>query len=216
MYTPRLGERDRWTATGPVRLCWGRDMTHRLNCTNSWVELVRFWEETDWPESCKVEIVDGVVTVAPLASFRHGYITSEVTRSLCDVVPEDWYVFHRQATVVPSRRGLYIPDVVVFPKPAGRGSDYFVPAAAAELAVEITSEFNAHQDRISKAAGYAQAGVPLYLLIDSWDPGGPTATLYGEPNGDVYRVLHAVKFGEEITLPDPFNLTIETSTFPVS
>ncbi|GGV78222.1 hypothetical protein GCM10010228_46230 [Streptomyces massasporeus] len=64
-----------------------------------------------------------------------------------------------------------------------------------------------------RAAGYAQAGVPLYLLIDGWAPGGPTITLYGEPQRDVYRVLDAGKFGELITLPEPFGLDLDTGEF---
>jgi len=117
---------------------------------------------------------------------------------------------------VPSRDGLYMPDLAVAPREALRVEKRnYVPAAAAELVVEITSKSNASNDRIKKAAGYAQAGVPLYLLIDSWAPGGPTITLYGEPQGDVYRVLRAGKFGDEFMLPEPFNLELDTSEFPV-
>lgn len=81
--------------------------------------------------------------------------------------------------------------------------------------MEITSKSNASNDRIKKAAGYAQAGVPLYLLIDNWAPGGPTITLFGEPTGDVYRVLRAGKFGDQIELPEPFDLSLDTGEFPV-
>jgi len=58
------------------------------------------------------------------------------------------------------------------------------------------------------------AGIPLYLLVDRWAPGGPTATLYGEPKGDVYTVLSAVEFGDPIKLPEPFGLTLDTGEFP--
>lgn len=80
--------------------------------------------------------------------------------------------------------------------------------------VEITSRSNAINDRMKKTAGCAQAGVPLYLLIDGWAPAGPTITFYGEPHGDVYRVLRAGKFGEPILLPEPFHLELETDEFP--
>ncbi len=55
----------------------------------------------------------------------------------------------------------------------------------------------------------------LCLLVDRWAPRGPTATLYWEPKGEVYRVLSAVKFGDPLKLPDPFDVTIDTSEFPV-
>ena len=79
----------------------------------------------------------------------------------------------------------------------------------------MTSKSSARHDRVSKPAAYATAGIPLYLLVDRWAPGGPTVTLYGEPKDDVYRVLHAVKFGDPIKLPAPFDVTIDTGEFPV-
>jgi Uma2 family endonuclease len=117
---------------------------------------------------------------------------------------------------VPSRDGPYIPDIAVAPRQALRAEEgNYVPAAAAELIVEIPSKSNAINDRLKKTAGYAQAGVPLCFLIDGWAPGGPTVTLYGEPKKEVYRVLQAGKFGDPVTLPEPFDRTLDTSLFPV-
>ncbi|WP_229899008.1 Uma2 family endonuclease, partial [Streptomyces capoamus] len=116
---------------------------------------------------------------------------------------------------VPSRLGMLIPDLLVAPVRECAESDSHIPAALAELVVEVTSKSNAGHDRVSKPAAYATAGIPLYLLVDRWAPGGPTVTLYGEPKGDVYRVLRAVKFGDPVELPEPFGVTIDTSEFPV-
>ncbi|WP_066945963.1 Uma2 family endonuclease [Streptomyces lushanensis] len=182
---------------------------------HEWDDLVRLWEETDAPEGSKVEIIEGIVTVSPSPANKHNKIAAKVQRSLYRVLPEDWNVCQTLGVAVPSRLGLYIPDLVVVADTALDEPGNFVPATAAELVVEITSKSNASHDRITKTASYAQAGIPLYLLIDAWAPGGPTVTLYGEPTGDVYRVHQAVKFGEDIVLPDPFGLTIETAAFPV-
>ncbi|MEV5984438.1 Uma2 family endonuclease [Streptomyces sp. NPDC052051] len=189
---------------------------HSTASGHEWDGLVRIWQETDAPEGCKVEIIEGIVTVAPPPSNDHNDIADLVHRELYQVIPRSWGVYQTLGAAVPSRGGLYIPDIAVVPKEAVRAvKSYCVPAAAAELVVEITSKSNASNDRIKKAAGYAQAGVPLYLLIDQWAPGGPTITLYGEPQGDVYRVLSAVKFGDPIKLPAPFDLVIDTEEFPV-
>jgi Uma2 family endonuclease len=201
-------------------------VTHRLETAMSalavepepnqgWDDLVRLWEESEWPEGCKVEIIEGIVTVSPAPANNHNVIAVMVQRRLYSVIPEAWDVFQTLAVAVPSRLGLYIPDLVVAPLAEVEGPGNYVPADTAELVVEITSQSNANHDRISKPVGYAAAGVPLYLLIDRWAPGGPTVTLYGEPNGNVYRVLHAGKFGDEIRLPEPFGLTLDTSIFPV-
>ncbi|PSJ27047.1 restriction endonuclease [Streptosporangium nondiastaticum] len=182
-----------------------------------WEELVRIWQETDAPEGCKVEIIEGIITVSPAPAIDHNDIADIIQRRLYQVIPEDWGIYQTLGTSVPSRSGLFIPDIAVVPKAVLRvESDNFVPAAGAELIVEITSKTNANHDRIKKAAGYARAMVPLYLLVDRWAPGGPTITLYGEPKDDVYRVLHAGKFGEDVDLPEPFDLTIMTAAFPVT
>ncbi|KRC95731.1 MULTISPECIES: Uma2 family endonuclease [unclassified Streptomyces] len=182
---------------------------------HEWDGLVRIWQETDAPEGCKVEIIEGIVTVAPPPSNAHNDIADQVQRELYRVIPREWGIYQSLGTAVPSRVGLYIPDIAVAPKEVLRTeAGNCVPASEAELIVEITSKANASNDRIRKAAGYAQAGVPLYLLIDSWAPGGPTVTLYGEPQGDVYRVLRAGKFGDTVELPEPFGLKLDTADFP--
>ncbi|MEU4080299.1 MULTISPECIES: Uma2 family endonuclease [Streptomyces] len=181
-----------------------------------WDELVRFWEESDWPEGSKVEIIDGIIVVTPPPAAPHNRIAEKVHRRLYTVVPDDWGVYQTLGVSHPSRGRLYVPDLVVMPESAVaelEGSES-APLTAAELIVEITSLSNASYDRMNKAAAYAEAQVPLYLLIDRFAPAGPTVTLYGEPKGDVYQELQRGKFGEEIHIPAPFDLTIDTSNFP--
>ncbi|NLU72285.1 Uma2 family endonuclease [Streptomyces sp. HNM0575] len=179
-----------------------------------WNGLVQVWEQTDGPEGSKVEIIEGIVTVSPLPANSHNSIANLVQRRLYTVIPEDWGIYQTLGVAVPSRSGLFIPDLVVVPEAVLNGPGNYIPAAAAELVVEITSPSNAGHDRLSKPSAYAQAGVPLYLLVDGHAPGGPTVTLYGEPVGDVYRVHTAVKTGEVIRLPGPFQLTLDTAGFP--
>ncbi|MDT0573867.1 Uma2 family endonuclease [Streptomyces sp. DSM 3412] len=180
----------------------------------SWDDLVRFWEEMEWPEGSKVEIIEGIITVSPAPAYRHNVIAERIQRRLYSVIPEDWGIFQTLAIAVPSRLGMLMPDLVVVPAWEDTDTDTHIPAALAELGVEVTSRSNARHDRVSKLAAYATAGIPLYLLVDRWGPDGPTATLYGEPKGSVYRPLSTVKFGEAIEIPAPFDVTIDTSVFP--
>ncbi|MDF3291160.1 Uma2 family endonuclease [Streptomyces silvisoli] len=179
-----------------------------------WDDLVRIWEETDVPEGCKVEIIKGQLVVTPPPANFHNSIASRLQRMLLTVIPEDWGVFQTLGVAVPSHSGLFVPDLAVAPESVVDVPGNFIMAGETELIAEITSKSNAEQDRVVKPAGYAQAGVPLYLLIDRWAPGGPTITLFGESNDGVYRTLQATKFGEKIHLPAPFDLTIDTSVFP--
>ncbi|MFD8812201.1 Uma2 family endonuclease [Streptomyces sp. NPDC059627] len=180
----------------------------------NWDDLVRYWEEMEWPEGSKVEIIEGIITVSPAPAYRHNDIAERIQRRLYSVIPEDWGVYQTLSIAVPSCLGMFIPDIVVAPRQTDSDVDSHIPAGLVELVVEVTSKSNARHDRVSKPAAYATAGIPLYLLIDRWAPGGPTATLYGEPKGEVYRVLSAVKFGDPIKLPQPFDLTIDTAEFP--
>ncbi|MCN9243832.1 Uma2 family endonuclease [Streptomyces sp. RY43-2] len=192
-----------------------RTLTVSEKPDQSWGDLVPFWEDMEWPEGNKVEIIEGIITVSPAPACRHNLIASDIQRRLYSVIPEDWGIFQRLAIAVPSCLGMLMPDLVVTPLPDDAKVDTHIPAGLAELVVEVTSRASARHDRVSKAVAYATAGIPLYLLVDNWAPGGPTVTLYGEPKGDVYRVLRAGKFGDPIELPAPFDLVIDTEEFPV-
>ncbi|MFG3531470.1 Uma2 family endonuclease [Streptomyces sp. NPDC047917] len=181
-----------------------------------WDDLVRIWEETDAPEGCKVEIIEGIGTVEPPPSKDHNTTAALLQRRLYTVIPEDWGIYRTLGVSVPGRAGLYIPDLVVVPRAVATGPGNRIPAEEARLVVEITSQANANHDRIGKVHGYAKAGVELFLLLDPWHSGRPTATLYGESDGGTYRVLDTVEYGEKLTLPEPFGLVLDTGVFPVS
>lgn len=181
----------------------------------SWDDLVRFWEEMEWPEGSKVEIIEGIITVSPAPAYRHHVIAARIQRRLYSVIPEDWEIFQTLAIAVPSRLGMLIPDLVVpgtgphrvglphprRPRRAGRRG---------HLEVQRTSRPRRQARRLRHRRHPA---VPPRRPLG---PDGPTATLYGEPKGDVHRPLATAKFGEPLKLPAPFGLVIDTSEFPAT
>ncbi|CAL9471466.1 hypothetical protein SUDANB105_02831 [Streptomyces sp. enrichment culture] len=182
---------------------------------DEWKQLVQLWRETDAPEGCRMEIIGGVLSITPPASLTHHRTVGQVHRRLHEAVPEHWGIFQQMALAVPSRPGLYVPDVAVVPDGLLRTEDVdFLPAEEAVHVVEVVSEVTANRDRGEKPAGYAEAGIPLHLLIDPLAPGGPAVTLYGEPGDGAYRILQAGPFGVPIRLPVPFELTLDSSGFP--
>lgn len=175
---------------------------------DAWAEVVWVWKRTDVPRGCKTEIIDGLVAVSPYSAVAHHRITEPLRRCLYEAVPGAWRIYGRLALAVPTRLGLYVPDLAVVPEQAPRsGDEYFVDAGAAELVVEITSAATAHHDRTVKKAGYAAAGIPLYLLIDPLATDGPKVTLYSEPSDGAYGALVTREFGAPMELPAPFRLT---------
>lgn len=117
----------------------------------------------------------------------------------------------------------YIPDLAVvkaqvLAEVRKAKARYLLPSHI-WLAVEVTSRWNANEDRQpgpkrrrrSKWNGYAFVDVPFYLLIDR-DPRRLTATLYSVPDPEVGSYLNSQewRFGDEISLPRPFGITIPT------
>jgi len=76
---------------------------------------------------------------------------------------------------------------------------------------EVTSESNADTDRRVKRARYAEYRAPLYLLVDRQER---SCTLHAVPGRLGYtRVGGPLPFGAPVTLPDPFDMELDTSEF---
>lgn len=77
------------------------------------------------------------------------------------------------------------------------------------MTVEVTSnDADTNQrDRVEKPEGYAEAGIPVFLLIDR---DTCELTLYSEPEGGKYRLLRSWPYGATVEIPDPVGITLET------
>ncbi|WP_308461247.1 Uma2 family endonuclease [Streptomyces sp. Ru73] len=76
------------------------------------------------------------------------------------------------------------------------------------MAVEVTA-YDAdadRRDRDEKPRAYAEAGIPVYLLIDRCSR---EITAFSEPDGPRYERMRIAPFGRTIALPDPVNLTLD-------
>ena len=69
----------------------------------------------EWPEGSEVEIIEGIITVSPAPALRHNISTERIQRRLYSVIPEDWAIFQTQSIAVPSRLGMFSPDLLVAP-----------------------------------------------------------------------------------------------------
>lgn len=107
----------------------------------------------------------------------------------------------------------YVPDLVVMPIPLARGEgwdgpDRVRPAEEVELVVEVVSPSSRHYDWIDKAKGYAQAGVPLYLVID---PAREEIALFQEPEGSEYQEVTRTRKNGSVRFPQPFDLKLDAA-----
>ena len=181
----------------------------------SWQSLLQAWAETDVPTGWRAEITEGGITVTPPLSPAHNLIAAVVDEALRPGLPAGASVFQTLGVRIEPAGRLYIPDLVVMPRDVLAVEDSSVPAEHALLVVEITSKENADQDRRAKRWAYARGGVALYLLIDRWADDGPAVTLFSDPHDGHYRRNVQVSFGENVTVPAPFNVDIDTADFPV-
>lgn len=184
----------------------------------SWDYLLSTWQELDVPEGWRAEIDEGQITLVPPPDDGHNLIAEQVHWAVRNAAPDGWGVFQTLGLFLYRDERLFIPDLVVVPKKliaerARKKEKAPLAAAEAALAVEITSRGNASHDRSAKLHAYANGDVPLYLLIDRYDEGGPAVTLFSDPHEGRYRTGLRKPFGEPVPLPEPFTGELDTSEF---
>ncbi|MGH8880641.1 MAG: Uma2 family endonuclease, partial [Stackebrandtia sp.] len=106
--------------------------------------------------------------------------------------------------------GRFVPDITVTAPGVFDSSPSWAESGGVELVVEVTSG-RAEKDRKYKRLGYAEAGIPLYLLVDR---DKRQVILFGEPDGGDYRASSAVEFGGKLRISEPFDLLLDTERFP--
>jgi Uma2 family endonuclease len=188
-------------------------ITAEAEAPGTWTTFLRAWRELDVPEGWKAEITERGITMTPPPGGPHNDIADVLNKTLVRGVPDEWGIHQTQGLLIPALGHLYIPDLLVIPRAAERDDDGLYAASDALLVVEITSRGNAAADRKTKKWGYAHGRVPLYLLVDRWNPSGPRCALYSDPDGGQYHRSVDTAFGKPVELPSPFDLTVDTSRF---
>jgi len=187
----------------------------------SWQFMLRTWEELDVPEGCRAEIIEGALILVAPPKPEHSQIVWQISKALTREILRDGSRIaeaevHQTVDVrVPLRSSLYVPDLLVLPHPVME----YAPGnlvSDALLVVEVTSKSTADRDRKPKLRGYANAGIPLCLLVDRWGPESDRSevTLFSDPENGRYTGATKVPFGKEIRLPEPFGITLDTGGFP--
>ncbi|MGC0315562.1 Uma2 family endonuclease [Kitasatospora acidiphila] len=178
-------------------------------------------------DGTRVEVIGGEFVVSHAAGYPHAGILTDLTGAFEYAKRTDpgfqWRAVQTINLDLVDIGDGYIPDMVVVPRDIDLRNRVdnvlYVYPEQVQMAVEVTSESNARNDReplfgrsrATKWSGYARCCVPYYLLIDR-DPRQPGVTLFGEPDRAEgrYRALESWKFGDPITLPEPFGVELDT------
>ena len=169
----------------------------------------------DAPEGYRVELIDGEIVVTPPPSGNHERAFSRIASQIARKSTVEMDFSETKGLIVPSDgvadAGRVIPGCTFAPFELDlfRDAKPWMPSAGVAMVLEVTSS-HPERDREAKRRAYAEAGVPLYLLVDRKER---RVTLFSAPAGDDYSHASQVPVGKKIDLPKPFDFTLDTAPF---
>jgi Uma2 family endonuclease len=163
--------------------------------------------ELDLPEGLRAEFIDGEIVVVPPPPGGHDTVVSRITREISANCP-GIETIHGIGIETP--RGYYFADLAAGPAGWAERGGHWKSGAGLHLVVEVTAA-RPDDDRGAKRLGYAEADVPLYLLVDRERE---ECVLRANPKNGDYLSGYRVPMGEEVPLPEPFGFALQTDAFP--
>lgn len=151
----------------------------------------------------RVEIIGGVLTVTPPPDASHAEVLTDL------MIPFIAAGLHGQETRVVQGIGLWlpngpedyaIPDLSIVDADVNehhRGNNCYDPEVF-RLVVEVTSS-NHNNDLRNKVVAYAQAMIPVYVIVNRKHGRVHLLTDLADSGYDTHRIYAP---GEKITLPD--------------
>ncbi|MCX2955048.1 Uma2 family endonuclease [Lentzea sp. NEAU-D7] len=153
--------------------------------------------------SQRIELVDGMLLVSPLGSYRHQRLVGRVFVALDSACPAQFEATVELNVALSSGR-LLIPDFTVV-KPCD--ADITFPVSNLVLAGEVLSKSTRMNDLVLKRHVYAEAAVPYYLIIDPLKKVVEATLLELNDEGEYVEI--AQSDAGVLTIERPFPVTIE-------
>jgi Uma2 family endonuclease len=173
------------------------------------------YEHMEPIEGLRVELLGGRLVMTGGASIRHDDVIWQLVRALFGIADDrGWRLLENRTIHIQATRDRPKPDLVVAPSDAPSYDDNELYAHGVLLAAEVASPGSKHDDREAKAEYYAQGDVPLYMLIDI-EAGEPAVALFSDPVSGTYRSVVTVLLGEQLPLPEPFGMILDTGSLQV-
>ncbi|MFF9130380.1 Uma2 family endonuclease [Streptomyces sp. NPDC014806] len=161
-------------------------------------------------ETVRFEFIDGRIGLKKVTNGNHGAIIMWLIRQCMRARPELDLNPLQGLKVEAYRRGRARPDGVLAPVDHFVGQGDWAEPDGVLMVVEVTSyDSDTHsRDRVEKPKAYAEAGIPVHLLIDR---DHRSLVVHSNPDPAVgYRDVHTAKLGERLTLPDPVAVVLDT------
>ncbi|MFE4396776.1 Uma2 family endonuclease [Kitasatospora sp. NPDC056789] len=159
-------------------------------------------------EGLQLEFLGGRLGVKPRSGGNHGCVIEWLVRSCLQARPELWLHSHG-LRMRGTDGGRVHPDGSLAPAEAFVGQGEWVDADRVLMVVEVTdADVDAdRRARVEKPRAYAEAGIPVYLLIDR---DSAETIVHSQPDGVRYETVHTLPFGKAVRLPDPVGISLDT------
>ncbi|MDT0549890.1 Uma2 family endonuclease [Streptomyces lonegramiae] len=164
------------------------------------------------PETVLLEFINGRIEEKYVPDGDHREIVKWLQKRCMQNRPDLWlYANDCGLKVEAYRKGRARPDGVLAPDGRFAGDGEWSDTDGVLMTVEVTSHDRDtnRRDRIEKPAAYATAGIPVYLLVDR-DACALIVQTNPDPKSGRYRDTHEAPFGEQVVLPEPVGITLDT------
>jgi Uma2 family endonuclease len=163
-------------------------------------------------EAVRLEFINGRVGIKGMTDGNHSEVIRWLQETFLMAGTGLWLYGGGELglRIEKYRKGRALPDAVLAPRGTFAGKGDWADTAGVVMTVEVTSyDADTHRrDREEKPMGYADAGIPYYLLIDRDDC---SVTLYSDPDPDEgYRSAVKKTFGAKLSLPEPLGIELDT------
>jgi Uma2 family endonuclease len=165
------------------------------------------WTSLEPPEGYRAEIIDDRIDLWPVGPHRHGMVLTRLLAALHRWLPEGPHAAACGMYLVHGHR-VWRPDLALVPVDDGPfvvPDDMGLDAACVAAVAEVTTleQDGLTRDRVRKRRSYAQAGIPVYVLIDDYDGHGTVSILTSPSPGEgVYAAETCVPYGTEVVIPE--------------
>ncbi|WP_310712739.1 Uma2 family endonuclease [Streptomyces lydicus] len=163
------------------------------------------------PETVTLEFIDGRIEEKRVPDGDHGTIVMWLIRQCMQGRPELDLHPTQGLKVGQYRKGRARPDGSLAPVAHFAGQGEWADPEGVLMTLEVTSYDGdtERRDRQEKPAAYAAAGIPVHLLVDR-DRCELVVHTSPAPERGCYLDVHRAPFGEQVALPDPVGLTLDT------
>ncbi|WKX71237.1 Uma2 family endonuclease [Streptomyces sp. XD-27] len=163
------------------------------------------------PKTVTLEFINGRIEEKCAADGDHETIVMWLLRQCMQARPEFDLHTGQGLKVGAYRNGRARPDGSLAPVAHFAGQGDWAEPDGVLMTVEVTSydRDTDRRDRNEKPAAYAAAGIPVYLLIDR-DACAVVVHTNPHPERGCYLDIHKAPFGEQVAIPDPVGITLDT------